>query len=155
MSGSIESGIQFIRYKIDTMNFETEKTLGILNLADASNYHAQFKFALSNPIRYTVPNEVLYVVSFATDMELVNNDNPEEKIAKGRFCISGLFKGVGTSESKIEDKLIKIQAPAILFPYLRASVTSVLLNAGFSQIQMPLINVNELASNFELTIEDR
>ena len=55
----------------------------------------------------------------------------------------------------VEDKIIKIQAPAILFPYLRASVTSVLLNAGFSQIQMPLINVNELASNFELTIEDR
>lgn len=153
MAGSIESGIQFIRYKMDKLNFEMNTTLGNLHLADYSNCPAKFRFAFANPIRYKNNDEYFYVTGLIAQMQLVEPGDENRKIATGEFRISGIFKSVGTLDKETEEKLIKIQAPVILFPFLRANVSSVLLNAGFSQIQMPLINVAAMVESSPVKIE--
>ncbi|MFI3257973.1 MAG: hypothetical protein R3Y36_06725 [Spirochaetales bacterium] len=42
----------------------------------------------------------------------------------------------------------------ILLPYLRATLTSVLSSSGFSVILMPLININKVAKELNVEIED-
>lgn len=153
MSSSVNAGIQFIRYKMDRIELETTQTLGVLNSSDNSDYACTFQIGFFNPICYRNNPKPLYVVSLLLKLELKDKDGIN--IAFGKFKISGLFIGVGNLTKELEDKLIKIQAPAILFPFLRANISSILLNAGFSQIQMPLINVNEMANSSDISIEYR
>jgi preprotein translocase subunit SecB len=47
----------------------------------------------------------------------------------------------------MEEKLVRLQIPALLFPYLRPGVTSLLANAGFPGVMFPLINVQALAAD--------
>ncbi len=153
MSDSVNAGIQFIRYKMDHIELDVTQTLGVLNSSGDSDCECAFQIGFFNPICYKNAQEALYVVSLLAKLEL--RDKDKIKIASGKFKITGLFKGVGDLDKKIEEKLIKFQAPAILFPFLRANISSILLNAGFSQIQMPLINVNEMANGSDISIDYR
>ncbi len=74
-----------------------------------------------------------------------NSDNASLAI---KVSISGLF-GVdeGQFKKELEEQLVKVQIPAILFPYVRASVTALLANAGFGSVMLPLINMNEVGKN--------
>lgn len=51
-----------------------------------------------------------------------------------------------TEDFKISD-FPKINAPAIAFPYLRAFISNVTLQAGFEPVMLPSINFVELAKN--------
>lgn len=44
-----------------------------------------------------------------------------------------------------EQMLAKVQIPAILFPYLRSAVSTLLVNAGFNKVVLPLINLHQIA----------
>lgn len=55
------------------------------------------------------------------------------------------FMGVFVSSEKIDDKFIgspfvKINAPAIMFPYIRSYVSTVTINAGLDPLTLPTIN---------------
>jgi preprotein translocase subunit SecB len=77
--------------------------------------------------------------------------------------IAGIFSAVNENKdgqeqltrfnSDLESKLVRIQMPAILMPYLRGAITSFLANAGFGAVLFPLINVQELADKTLKDIE--
>jgi preprotein translocase subunit SecB len=46
-----------------------------------------------------------------------------------------------------EQTLAKVQIPAILFPYLRSAVSTMMVNAGFGKIVLPLINIHQIAKD--------
>lgn len=52
------------------------------------------------------------------------------------------------------ESLVKLQIPAILFPYIRAAMTSFLANAGFPGVHLPLINVQRFAAGQDLQLEE-
>ncbi|MDQ7031324.1 MAG: protein-export chaperone SecB [Desulfonauticus sp.] len=54
----------------------------------------------------------------------------------------------GKLEKEVEEKLVKYQIPALLFPYLRGTITSFLSNAGFASVILPLINIYALAKDY-------
>jgi len=67
--------------------------------------------------------------------------------------ISGVFTVMDERfEEPLEQQLVRVQIPALLFPYLRGTITLLLANAGFGSVIMPLINVNELAKE---TLKDK
>lgn len=69
------------------------------------------------------------------------------RVAAGRAGISGFFKIIdGKLTEEAEKNLVRFQIPAILFPFLRSAVSSLLINAGFLAVVIPLINVHEMAS---------
>ena len=51
-----------------------------------------------------------------------------------------------TEEFKVSD-FPKINAPAIAFPYLRALISNITLQSGFSPVMLPSINFVEFAKN--------
>ena len=59
----------------------------------------------------------------------------------------GIFKVAGEKlTEEAEKNLVRLQIPALLFPFLRSAVSSLFINAGFLGVVIPLINVHELAS---------
>ena len=54
---------------------------------------------------------------------------------------------VGDLAADVVQKLVMIQIPALLLPFLRPAVASLLLNAGFPGVVFPLINVHALAAD--------
>ncbi len=68
------------------------------------------------------------------------------RIARGRAGISGYFKVVGESLAvDTEKNLVRIQIPAVLFPFLRSAISALTINAGFPGVIIPLTNVQEIA----------
>lgn len=154
-SSSVKAGIQLESYKIDHMEFDVKETLGVL----ASNSHTDcsvgFKFAFRNVYKYKIDEKIYYVTGLKIDLTLASKQNPDNSIATGSFIITGLFYTTDELDKEIEEKLLKFQAPAILFPYLRAAISFTITSAGFSTIILPLVNVNKAAQAIDLKIIER
>lgn len=154
-SSSIKAGIQLETYKIDHMEFNVKETVGIL----ASNSHTDctvnFRFAFRDVYKYNLPDKISYVTGLKIDLTIASKQNPEETVATGAFIITGLFSTSNSLDKEIEEKLLKFQAPAILFPYLRAAISFTITSAGFSTIILPLVNVNAAAQTAALKIIEK
>jgi preprotein translocase subunit SecB len=50
--------------------------------------------------------------------------------------------------------MVRINIPAILLPYLRAAITTIISQAGFGTIVFPLINIYEIAASHPVNILD-
>jgi preprotein translocase subunit SecB len=53
-----------------------------------------------------------------------------------------------------EKNMVQINIPAILLPYLRSAITTILSQAGFGTIVLPLINIYEIAKQQTTEILD-
>lgn len=68
------------------------------------------------------------------------------------FCvlnsgILGHFESDGRFEPGIEERIAKVQAPALLFPYLRGALTTFFAIAALGSVIFPLININQIAED--------
>ncbi len=148
---SIKAGIQFESYKLDRIDFSVTPQLAVLASTNQHDCGVDFSFAFRDVFKYKKQESVLYVTGLQVTLKVYDNETKNE-LAKGVFSITGLFSSAKTLEQETEKKLVKCQAPAILFPYIRASITHILTDAGFSTITMPLVNVNAMANNCEINI---
>ena len=138
--GGIVSSFQFLSYKIDKIAFEVQNKTDVL-LANTFNKEWSIKLSLSRPIY--IPAERMYIGGVGILLFYGKEENPEIKLESR---ISGIFKVVGKDFSKEhEEKLVKYQIPAILSPYLRATVTNILASAGCGSVVLPLFNFNAFA----------
>lgn len=151
-SGSVKAGMQLETYKIDHMKFNVKETLGILASNSHTDCSVNFRLAFRDVYKYNLQDKVSYVTGLKIDLTIVSKQNQEDVIATGSFVITGLFSTTNELEKDIEEKLLKFQAPAILFPYLRAAISFTITSAGFSTIILPLVNVNAAAQSTELKI---
>lgn len=87
------------------------------------------------------------MVPLLAKITMFRDSDKTQEVASGEFQITGLFASNKMLEKQIEETLVKVRGPAILFPFLRACVSNILINAGFAQIQMPLVNVGEMAKD--------
>ncbi|MDM8517761.1 protein-export chaperone SecB, partial [Desulfobacterales bacterium HSG16] len=79
----------------------------------------------------------------------VFSDNANEKEAHSlinvKAGISGLFKVKNDRFlEENEKKIVLIQFPALLLPYLRSAITGLIANAGLGTFIFPLINLRGL-----------
>lgn len=150
---SINSGIQFESYKLDNISFSMITEVDILAKKQYPNCEIKYQFAFRNALRLKKTDRVLYVTGLKIDLMIFDKDTSKQ-IATGSFVITGLFSSTGDFSKEVEENLIKFQAPTILFPYIRASISLILTTAGFSGVILPLINVTEAAKSLNLEIED-
>lgn len=150
---SIESGIQFESYKLDNISFQLVPEVSILAKKEHSNCKIEYKFSFRNALRLKNPDKVLYVTGLKIDLSIFDKDL-DKQIATGSFVITGLFSSKGEFSKETEENLIKLQAPTILFPYIRASISLILTTAGFSSVILPLINVANTAKALDLKIDE-
>jgi preprotein translocase subunit SecB len=158
----MKSAFKFLSYKIDNIKFEILRELGLLEFNQGFSGHPwEISIGIREPLFFKAAKK--YVGGLDTVFLL---KTPEEKdkgatevrqLVKIEIGIAGVFAVEEEKfEKTVEDQLVLIQIPAILFPYLRSAVTSILANSGFGSVILPLINIHAVAKDFEgkLTIKE-
>jgi preprotein translocase subunit SecB len=154
----VESAFQFLSYKIDTFHLDvTRDTRSLAHNAILDPSQVQMSLTLRNPIHIAADNTYVGGMDIQFSLFFSADRSESNRLAEGRAGISGYFRVVGNSFSKeTEENLVKLQIPALLLPYLRPAVTSLLINAGFPGVVFPLINIHALASDArsKMTIQE-
>jgi preprotein translocase subunit SecB len=146
MQSGIESAFQFISYKIDTLSMEVTKDVrSLLFNGILGPEQVQLALSLRNPLHIKVDNAYVGGIEIMFSMYFSNNLVDSNRIAFGKAGISGFFKVAGDLSEEAEKNLVRLQIPAILFPYIRSAITALTINAGFPGVVVPLINVQEWA----------
>ncbi len=150
---SIVSNFQFKSYKIDNSKFSVQKDINLLLF----NKTLLPEMLLTNiSIRRPLFNKKqnMYIGGLDTGIRIEeikkgNGDKEINRLLTLEVGIAGAFFTNGKFEDEIEKNLVRIQIPALLFPYVRATISSIFSNAGFGAVVLPLINIQEMAK--ELT----
>lgn len=151
---SIKAGIQLNSFKMDKIEFSVVPKLSVLASVNNSQTKTDFNVSFRNVIKFSKNSPVLYVTGLRVIVSISQIDT-DEKIANGEFIITGLFSSDLSLPKEQEEKLIKHQAPAILFPYLRSAISSVIASSGFSLVVLPLINIYELSKTVSIEIVEK
>jgi preprotein translocase subunit SecB len=145
--GGVVSTFKFLSYKVDDFEFHMEKDFSILNhmgTFDSSMW--EFMVMIRAPMFFEARNQYLSGVKCTLSLR-PDVGNPEFKPLQLSATISGIFETEGRFDEKAEQSLIRLQMPAILFPYIRGTISSFLANAGFGSVLLPLINIHKVAEN--------
>jgi preprotein translocase subunit SecB len=147
----IESAFKFVAFKVHDLRLSMKPPVDIARPVGPEDVW-QLKIGVRVP-QYLAVRKV-YIAGLNLQLALFSpellKDQPElandDAILFVEASCSGAFSvAEGQFSREIEDKLVKIQAPALLLPYVRATILSLLANAGFGSAMLPLINMNELA----------
>lgn len=151
--GGIEAAFQFFSYKIDRIDLKLSQHVdAYLYTSPIHPNQVQFEIGIRNP--QAIRREGMYIGGMDCRITLFETPKLESELVSGEMGIAGVFK-VEDRESlpkEAEDYLVRIQIPALLFPYLRAALTNSLASSGFGGVYLPLINVHEIARNSDLNI---
>jgi len=151
---SITADFQFLSYKVDTIKFSVENSLSVLQCKDSIDADRfQLGIRIRTPQKFTsVNDEVEYVGGLDIRVGLLSTKKDGSEIASGEFGIAGIFKKVGMLKDDLEEHMVKETIPSILLGYLRSTISSTFANAGFGSVIIPLININKLVQQSNLTI---
>jgi len=146
----MNSAFKFESYKIDTLVFEIKRIYGLLEFSGVFDPTAwKLNISVREPI--FVQSQKKYIGGVDTGLYLfppdVQTEDKNEALIRLDIGIAGIFSAVeeGGFDKETLERLVKVQIPAILFPYVRATITSLFANAGFGSVILPLINMTELA----------
>jgi preprotein translocase subunit SecB len=144
--GSVDSAFKFVAYKIHHVNLRMPQVE--IGRQPKEGDVWQVKMGIAVP-QYHVKQKA-YVSAIDCGLYLFEKDpekeglSPEQAIVVLEMGIAGVFEvQPGRLEKDIEDRLVRAQLPALLFPYIRGAMTSLLANAGFGSVIIPLVNMNE------------
>lgn len=138
---SVISSLQFLSFKIDKLSLDVASTTHTLLKSYSSNDDWSFAVGIRHPSY--IEDERMYIGGVDIKMIAGSKENPDVRLHAG---IAGIFKVIGKDiPPDKEESVAKNQIPALLSPYLRAAITSVLASAGFSSVVLPLLNFNTLA----------
>jgi hypothetical protein len=154
--GGVESSFQFISYKLDTFHLDVDRSLRTLTYdRRVAPNQVEMGVRIRNPLRFADGTSYLGGLDIEISIYPPGERNQKDKMVSAIAGIVGLFKTVGSLDKETEQALVRLQMPTILFPYLRAAVSNLLLSAGYPGIVLPLINVPELARQAGDKIEIR
>jgi len=158
----IKSAFEFESYKIDSLHLEMKRVLGVLEFrGNIDQKTLLLDISFREPLY--IKRQKKYVgglvikLTVAPPVKNGQGDQPKEEniILRIDLSISGLFRTEqGQFDPKTEQNLVTQQIPAILFPYVRATLSSLLANAGFGSVVLPLINIHEVAKKAKLEIKE-
>ncbi|MDR0642006.1 MAG: protein-export chaperone SecB [Treponema sp.] len=147
------ASFQFLSYKIDTVNIQVTKNIGTLSMYSIlPSNQMNFEVGFRKAGKYLINGVVHYMGGLNIKIQIF--DNNKIKILSGDFGIAGLFRPVGDTDRNFEENMVHINIPAILLPYLRSAITTILSQAGFGTVVLPLINVYEIARKNPVEILD-
>ena len=152
-NSSITSSFKFESYKIDSINYVMTPDIGLLAFKGIFNEDLwNFSISIKHPLY--LKKDKKYIGGLKCNLSLMDpkkpkddkaNDTQEGSLLNIDIGITGLFSvESGRFEKDVELNLVKLQIPAILLPYVRVAITSILANAGFGSVMLPLINLHQL-----------
>lgn len=137
MSQDIKSILTFKEYRVDSVEF-------VLN-PNWSKGNTKIDLNIRKKVTYD-KDKNCGVVKLMTKVfeNPIENDYPFSI----KLQVSGFFN-IECEDDEECEKLLNINAVAILFPYVRALISTYTANANVSPLILPAINVNKLASSEE------
>ena len=118
--------VQFPKFSITSSDFMNE------TLTDEIDMNIEYS------ILFSETNTATFIVEFKA--KLFN----KEGNFKAYFTMVALFEAHNVIDDDFKNSLlVKINAPAIAFPFLRSFITTVSVNAGFKPIIIPSINLTK------------
>lgn len=155
--GGITSSFRFESYKIDHIFFEMKKILQLLETTGNIDPKAwRFSVSIGKPIY--ISSHKKYISNLRAGLLLMPNvaeaeQSKAEEIEPLVTCevnIAGLFSvEEGRFDKEVEMNIVKLQFPTLLLPYARSAMTSILADAGFGSVVLPLVNMHEIAKRIE------
>lgn len=163
------ASFKFESYKVDYLVFDIKRILGLLELNETINPKDwRYSLAFREPLfsasgkKYIGGIDIgvyLLPIEGRGDNHFIKKEDIKDFLIKLELGTAGVFSvEEGRFSKEIEEKLVKLQIPALLLPYARATITALLANAGFGSIVLPLINLHEAAKetigNIEIKVID-
>jgi preprotein translocase subunit SecB len=147
--GGIVSAFQFISYKLDIFQFDVTKDVKSLLFNNVlTPDQVELSISIRNPLHIRSDNAYVGGLDILLSLYFSSDHAESNRIAQGRAGVSGYFKVVeGPLDPELEKNLVRVQIPAVLFPFVRSAIASLTINAGFPGVILPLINVQELAKD--------
>ena len=133
MSKSISEEIRLERFFVDKILFERD------HAAEVIGEKIQIDPVFSRKIMRIEEDVYSIVISVCIDKNQSKNDLP----FKVEATIGGVFRLSGISEEQ-RHAALGANASAILFPYLRSTVSTAMSLAGLPPILLPVMNVNKV-----------
>ena len=154
--GGVESGFQFLSYKCDRLSLEvTQDFRSLLFTGPLGPDQVDLSIAFRHPVHASADRSYVGGIEIEMSLFFSKDRAPKERIALAKVGISGLFKVVGGElKDEMVQHLVKVQIPAILFPYARTALTVMCASAGLPGLILPLVNVQELAKNAAIQISE-
>lgn len=151
---SVVAEFDFVSYKIDAVSFKMGHEISyLLNTAPIKSEFINLSIKLRDTEKFIINEKITYIGGLVTQVTILNEADGATMV-EGQFGISGLFTSKDSVDKQAEENFAKINLPALLMPYLRATMTNILSNAGFGTMLFPLVNIYELAKTQNLSIID-
>jgi preprotein translocase subunit SecB len=122
--------IQFIDTKVTQLNLAA---ISQENLEDTDD----FKFSFSPAFSELELNEFLIIFNISLKIE-------NEFVLSVEY-VARFFVDADIDETFKESNFVKINAPAIAYPFLRAYISNLTLSSGFPPIVLPTINFTKFS----------
>jgi preprotein translocase subunit SecB len=151
---SIKASFDFLSYKVDKVNMKLVNQVShLLNRAPIRPEFIEMSIKLRNTEKYLFGDKVHYIGGLETYIK-IKNEAAGNTMMEADFGISGIFNTTDPVDAHVEENFSKFNLPAVLLPYLRATMTNILSTAGFGTVLFPLVNVYELAKKQNLPLID-
>lgn len=151
MKTESQSGFKFLCYVVDKFDLSFGKNVTGLSLSSQSLSGIELVWGIE--MRIAQPKYIKkhkhYICGLSCKLTLKKSvgDKANHPLLILETSVSGIFETDGRYQPEVEEKIAKVQAPAILLPYLRGAITTFLATGGFVSMVFPLINIHELAEN--------
>lgn len=150
---SIESSFQFVSYKIDDIKLTAIPNIANLEFPGPLGAdQVQLQVGVNNPQAAEDRRHFVIGIRSRTVLFRESTAKPESRMAELVIGLSGVFISNEDLDDATKDKLVKLQAPAILFAYMRSAITSILSAAGYGGVILPLVNMSAVAENAKLEV---
>lgn len=134
IDSGIKSSLNFINYHISELTFSKNN--------DFEKKAVSVQFDVNSEIAFIEDNTAHVSIFLDVFKNATKNNYPFELF----LSLTGVFK-IENFDKERDTKLIEINSVAILFPYLRALVTTITSNANVQPLILPPINIINLLKN--------
>jgi preprotein translocase subunit SecB len=153
-NSSIKASFNFLSYKVDKVNMKMANQVSyLLNRAPVRSEFIEMSIKLRSTEKYLFGDKVHYIGGLETYIK-INDEDTGDTMMEADFGISGIFNTIDPVDAHNEENFAKINLPALLMPYLRATMTNILSTAGFGTVLFPLVNIHELAKKQDPSLID-
>lgn len=130
----IKSTLKYIGYHVDNLLFKRNP--------DFKEHKVEVLFDVASEVQYFEENKALVTVTLVIFPDAQKNDFPFSM----DLSVTGEFQIENYDQTR-DSKLFEINAVSIMFPYLRALVSTITANANVAPLILPPINVIQLLQN--------
>lgn len=159
MANSSIASLEFLNYKIGDLHLNMKPIWGYLWHKPTPADEEWVAFNRFSTTYYHEESDS-YMVTFGLRLAL-KRILGRDPLPEGEFFvdaqgdITGLFRFNKETEhpKQTQENLIRFNGPAILAPYLRAALSSLLAQSGYGHVISPLLNIYQAAQDANMPIE--